>query len=112
MPVSDTAATIFYDRLFELDPSLRVLFASDLTEQRRKLMAMLATAVSNLHHLERVLPQIQQLGRQHLAYGVTPASYDTVGTALISALETGLGEALPRKPAKLGSLATRPYPLQ
>ena len=54
---------------------------------------MLGTAVSNLHRLDVVLPQLQQLGRKHVSYGVDPESYDTVGTALISALETGLGDA-------------------
>jgi hemoglobin-like flavoprotein len=27
-PIADTAATIFYDRLFELDPELRRLFTA------------------------------------------------------------------------------------
>ena len=40
--IADTAATLFYDRLFELNPSLRGLFEEDLREQRKKLMAMLA----------------------------------------------------------------------
>lgn len=54
---------------------------------------MPAAAVNNLHRLEVVIPQLQHLGRRHVAYGVTAASYDTVGAALISALETGLGDA-------------------
>jgi truncated hemoglobin YjbI len=45
VPIKDVAATLFYQRLFELDPSLRDLFPEDLAEQKRKLMAMLGTAV-------------------------------------------------------------------
>jgi hemoglobin-like flavoprotein len=38
-PHADAAASAFYKRLFELDPSLRPLFRPDLTEQGHKLMA-------------------------------------------------------------------------
>jgi hemoglobin-like flavoprotein len=92
-PIADTAATLFYDRLFELNPSLRGLFKEDLREQRKKLMAMLATAVNNLHQWDAVAPHVKQLGLRHVGYGVKPADYDTVGTALIDTLEKGLGEA-------------------
>lgn len=92
-PIADMAATLFYDRLFELKPTLRDLFSEDLREQRRKLMAMLTTAVSNLHQWDAISPQVKQLGRRHVAYGVKPADYDTVGAALIETLEKGLGEA-------------------
>lgn len=92
-PIADTAATLFYDRLFELNPSLRGLFSEDLREQRIKLMAMLTTAVNNLHQWETVAPHVKQLGWRHVSYGVKSADYDTVGTALIDTLEKGLGEA-------------------
>jgi hemoglobin-like flavoprotein len=92
-PIADTAATLFYDRLFELNPSLRGLFKEDLREQRKKLMAMLATAVDNLHQWDAVAPHVRQLGLRHVGYGVEPADYDTVGSALIDTLEKGLGEA-------------------
>ena len=51
VPIADTAADLFYNRLFELDPSLRVLFKSDMTEQKKKLMQMLAAAVRGLDDL-------------------------------------------------------------
>jgi hemoglobin-like flavoprotein len=92
-PIADTAATLFYDRLFELNPSLRGLFSEDLREQRMKLMAMLTTAVNNLHQWDVVAPNVKQLGLRHVGYGVKSADYDTVGTALIDTLEKGLGEA-------------------
>jgi nitric oxide dioxygenase len=92
-PIADTAAAIFYDRLFELDPPLRRLFPEDLREQRVKLVAMLATAVNNLQQWETVSPRVKELGRRHVAYGVKPSDYETVGAALIGTLETGLGEA-------------------
>lgn len=36
---------------------------------------------------------VQQLGRNHVGYGVVPEHYDTVGAALVWTLEQGLGEA-------------------
>ena len=74
-PIADTAATLFYDRLFELNPSLRGLFREDLREQRMKLMAMLTTAVNNLHQWDAVAPNIKQLGLRHVGYGVSATQY-------------------------------------
>ena len=93
-PIADTAAQLFYGRLFELDPSLQPMFAhSDMTEQRKKLMQMLTVAVRGLSRLDEIVPAVQALGRRHVAYGVTDAHYDTVGAALIWTLDQGLGEA-------------------
>lgn len=91
VPIQDQAAALFYGKLFELDASLRPLFKGDLEEQGRKLMLMLNTVVSNLARLETVLPVAQSLARRHVAYGVQPAHYATVGAALIWTLEAGLG---------------------
>lgn len=92
LPIADTAADIFYTRLFEIAPELRALFPDDMSEQKDKLMQMLATAVNNLHEFETILPAVQELGRRHVAYGVVDGHYDKVGQALLFALEKGLGD--------------------
>ena len=51
-PISETAAVLFYDRLFEIAPTVRAMFPADMTEQRKKLMAMLAAVVNGLANLE------------------------------------------------------------
>jgi len=56
-PISEQAATLFYDRLFEIAPAVRAMFPGDLTEQRKKLMATIAIVVNGLGRLEEVLPQ-------------------------------------------------------
>jgi len=91
-PIADVAATLFYQRLFELDPSLRSMFKRDMKEQQRMLMQVLAVAVSSLNNLEKLLPTVQALGRRHSGYGVTAQHYATVGEALLWTLEQGLGE--------------------
>ena len=92
-PIADTAAELFYGRLFELDPSLRHMFKSDMKEQGRKLMQMLSVAVHALNNLDTIVPAIQAMGQRHVGYGVTMEHYAVVGEALIWTLEKGLGEA-------------------
>lgn len=91
--IADDAAVLFYQRLFELDPSLRQMFRGDMAEQRKKLMQMITAAVKGLDRLEQLVPVVQDLGRRHGAYGVAEAHYDTVGAALLWTLEMGLGRA-------------------
>ncbi|HSO45248.1 MAG TPA: globin family protein [Rhodoferax sp.] len=92
LPIKDTAAELFYGRLFELDPSLRPLFKGDMVEQGRKLMMIINTAVNSLDNLGPILGAVEDMGRRHVGYGVTEAHYDTVGSALIWTLGKGLGE--------------------
>jgi hemoglobin-like flavoprotein len=93
LPIADTAAQLFYQRLFELDPSLRRLFTqTDMAEQRKKLMQMITVAVRGLTRLDELVPAVEALGNRHAGYGVTDAHYDTVATALLWTLEQGLGE--------------------
>jgi len=93
VPIQKQAATIFYDKLFAADPSLKPLFKNNLEEQKEKLMKMIGIAVTSLDHLDDIVPAVQDLGRRHLAYGVKPKDYMTVGGALLSTLEAGLGSA-------------------
>jgi hemoglobin-like flavoprotein len=92
VPIGDTAASLFYGRLFELNPNLRPLFTSDLQEQGRKLMAMLKLVVADIDRLDQLLPAVRDLGRRHLQYGATDRDYDTVASALLWTLERGLGD--------------------
>ncbi|MCI0749196.1 MAG: globin domain-containing protein [Nevskiales bacterium] len=93
VPIQDTAAGLFYGKLFELDPRLKPLFKSDIQEQGRKLMAMIGTAVNGLDNLPALVPAVKALGKRHVGYGVKPEHYGTVATALLWTLEKGLGAA-------------------
>lgn len=88
---ADGAARIFYDKLFERQPSLRGMFADDMAEQRRRLMQMIGVAVAHLHCVETVLPALHALGRQHLDYGVRESHYDLVGAVLLETLAEAFG---------------------
>ena len=92
-PISEQAAAIFYDRLFEVAPSVKAMFPDDMTQQRKKLMAVLAVVVNGLGNLKSVLPAASALAKRHVSYGAKPEHYPVVGGALLWTLEKGLGEA-------------------
>ena len=91
VPISDQAATIFYDRLFEAAPQVKAMFPADMTEQKKKLMATLSAVVNGLGDLASVLPAASALAKRHVAYGAKPEHYPVVGSALLWTLEKGLG---------------------
>jgi hemoglobin-like flavoprotein len=92
-PISEAAAVLFYDRLFEVAPSVKPMFPADMTEQRKKLMATLAVVVGGLGNLESILPAASALAKRHIGYGAKPEHYPVVGGALLWTLEKGLGES-------------------
>jgi hemoglobin-like flavoprotein len=92
IPVADTAAALFYARLFELDPELSLIFKSNMVEQGRKLIKMIAIAVAGLDRLSELLPALEALGERHVWYGVRERDYEAVGAALIWSIQELLGD--------------------
>jgi hemoglobin-like flavoprotein len=93
VPISEQASVLFYDRLFEIAPQVRSMFPADMTEQRRKLMMMLAAVVNGLSDLPSILPAASALAKRHTGYGAKAEHYPVVGSALLWTLEKGLGDA-------------------
>lgn len=94
VPIADVSASLFYGRLFVIDPSTRELFVgADLESQKKKLIRALAMVVGPLDRIEEMVPTIADLGWRHVGYGVRDAHYDSVGTALLWTLEQGLADA-------------------
>src|SRR5260370_4354589 len=94
-PILDSATMMFYQRLFELDPSLRYMFHGPLEEQARKLGHVLTVVVKGLSRSEQILGAVEELGRPHANYGVPPAQYDTVCTAVVVTCPPRLRHACP-----------------
>ena len=104
-PIEDTTVDLFYRRLFELRPDLRSLFKENLAAQKRKLLATLRFVVRALNWPSSAWRQdvceaddlflvVLALGRRHRElYHVPDDAYNTVGEALLWALDYGLGEA-------------------
>jgi hemoglobin-like flavoprotein len=105
IPIADTAADLFYKRLFELAPAYRRLFPGDMAAQKRKLVRMLAFIVAALDYKDNewrndVPPEqdlmliVLALGRRHSElYRIPSDSYAVVAEALLWTLDYGLGEA-------------------
>ncbi|MFZ6723785.1 globin family protein [Undibacterium sp. Ji49W] len=91
--IAPQAAALFYQNLFEADPSLKPLFRGDMTEQGKKLMQMIGAAVGKLNDLNTLVPVLQGLAIRHDGYGVKESHYETVGGALLKTLGQGLGDA-------------------
>ena len=92
-PIATQAAAIFYGHLFDADPSLRLLFRGDMVHQGDRLMTMIGAAVGLLDRPDALIPVLHKLGARHGGYGVVDAHYETVGAALLSTLQDGLGDA-------------------
>ena len=106
VPVAAEAAEAFYGRLFEVAPAVQPLFPSDMTQQRRKLMASLAIVVHGLSDLPSILPTASALAQRHIGYGAKPEHYPLVGEALLWTLARALG---PRWTPEVASAWTAAY---
>jgi len=82
---------LFYDTLFEENPTVRRMFPSDMKEQQKKLATTLKLAVEGASRLDKLVPALESLGEKHAAYGVIPAHFDAVGAALLETLASAAG---------------------
>lgn len=93
LPIQETAAELFYGRLFEVYPEVKPYFKGDMKAQGMKLMTMLNTAVNGLDNLPALIEPLQALGARHKDYGVGAEDYDKVADAFLWTLGQGLGDA-------------------
>lgn len=87
------AALVFYRRLFEIDPSLRPLFRSNIEDQSRKLMDMLGMLIAMLERPAGLEAELKSMGDRHAGYGVKDEHYATVGSALLDMLAETLDKS-------------------
>lgn len=93
LPIQDTAAELFYQRLFRVYPEVEPLFKGDMQEQGEKLMKLLGKAVDFLDDTDALIEPLKQAGRAHRSYGVKQEDYEKVADCLFWTLEEGLGKA-------------------
>ncbi|MEO6123649.1 MAG: globin domain-containing protein [Ilumatobacteraceae bacterium] len=94
IPVADQFSIVFYDRLFELEPTVRSMFTSDLAGQREKLVDELTFIVDHLGQMPSLIERTTELGRRHVDSGVQPRHYDLVLDSTLFALRSVLGERM------------------
>jgi len=84
-------AGTFYQRLFQLDPRIKDLFAIVVMEdQQEKFSNMLGELVRLMGNPEGFESLLRESGRRHREYGVVARDYATVGEALLWALDRAL----------------------
>ena len=97
-PISETAAVLFYDRLFEIAPTVRAMFPADMTEQRKKLMAMLAAGRERARQSRtRSCPPQARSPSAMSAYGAKAEHYPVVGVRAAVDLGKGAWRRLDRR---------------
>jgi hemoglobin-like flavoprotein len=104
-PQLPAMAARFYQELFQKDPALRSLFATDLTEQRARFARKLTEIVAAIPRLDDLLAHTRTLGARHAGYGVRTADYQTVGAALLAALAAVLGDSFDAQTRQAWALA-------
>ena len=83
----------FYQTLFTDFPEVQPLFAStDMNEQPKKLFASLQLVVANIQNPDVLVQALQQLGKNHVKYGVVPKQYAIVGKTLLKAMAITLAD--------------------
>jgi hemoglobin-like flavoprotein len=85
-PRKEEFAALFYDRLFDGDPTIRPMFPADMRPQRVKLVQALGHVILSLDNLDAVIDDVRELGMRHVGYGVRPDHYNAVGEALLGTL--------------------------
>ena len=91
-PKAIHVADLFYDRLFELDPSLEALFPEELSVQRPSFMRAMAAAMNGLDDVEGLRTALRDLGLENQSRGIEPGHYVTLGRALLWTFEQTLAE--------------------
>lgn len=92
LAAGDDVAVGFYDRLFEIAPQLKPLFAhANPAAQSDKLSRTLEIVVRSLDDLPSLAADLRALGRRHEGYGAEPAHYALVGDALVWTIAKTVG---------------------
>jgi hemoglobin-like flavoprotein len=82
----------FYDRLFEINPSVKHLFKQNLVIQGKALMNMISAALEVLNNPHQLENALIDLAKRHTGYGVLAVQYGIIGEVLLWSLQNVLRE--------------------
>jgi hemoglobin-like flavoprotein len=91
-PCADDVARRFYEELFALAPDAEPLFSTDMSLQRAKLFKELDEIAHAIPTLDAFVDRAQQLGLEHVDFGVQRRHYTAFGRVLLSVLGEFLGD--------------------
>ena len=83
----DDVPLYFYSHLFLSHPEVRSMFPIQMSGQRDKLVTALGAVVSGVDELDKVIPLLEQLGRDHRRFSAITEHYTAVGASLLATLK-------------------------
>jgi NAD(P)H-flavin reductase/hemoglobin-like flavoprotein len=83
----EEVSQFFYGMLFSLAPGTRELFPINMQVQRSRIMRAIVHLVQMIDRPDDLMPFLRQLGRDHRKFGVVASQYESIGTALLSAIK-------------------------
>ncbi len=92
-PYREEVEQEFYRLLFTLAPSARDFFPVSMQAENGRVVRALLRLLRSVHRPDDLVPVLRQLGRDHRKFGLAPAHYEAVGTALLGSLKHCLGPA-------------------
>lgn len=90
---SEQFSDLFYQTLFDLNPSVKAIFPADMDAQKRKLSSMINLLVNSCEVYERLTPAFKQLGESHKHLNLTEQDFEIVKQALLVTLEQLCGSS-------------------
>lgn len=82
---------MFYERLFELVPELKVYFKTDIALQSEKFTSTITVILAKAYGGYSFMGDVKHLASRHSMYGARAEHYDRVGEALLWTLEKAMG---------------------
>ncbi|KAJ0160617.1 Flavohemoprotein [Colletotrichum tanaceti] len=93
----DTIATLFYKDMIDAHPELKNVFSMRNMasgEQPRALARSVLAYATYIDDLPKLEAAVERIAQKHASLYIRPEQYDIVGTHLIKAIATVLGDAL------------------
>jgi nitric oxide dioxygenase len=85
--VKHVSAELFYVKLFELDPLLRLLYGDDLQLRKEKYLQLMDATVRGLGRMDVLMPAVRELGIRHPLFGDSDEHHASVAQALLWTLQ-------------------------
>lgn len=82
-PHADQITHFFFQRLFELEPALRLLLPSEQQVRKAFVLTGLSFIIDNLHQLDVMHLRAQALGHSWVSKGILPIHYEAMRRALL-----------------------------
>lgn len=83
----------FYAHLFAKNPGLRPMFPSEMSGQKKKLLASIVLVMQNLRTPEKLSEPLRDMGARHVQYGTQPEHYPVVRDTLVGVMKDMAGAA-------------------